>query len=219
MARAISAAVHHRTPTRSAAVLQRIRVLGLWCLGPPFWFQFPWLRDTPLSSTALKELFPIVAAAGVWGRYWAGKLILCHSDNAPAVTQVNSLHAQNPLAAHLLKCLTLFQALFDFRLRAVHISGTDSIGADLLSRNQALDFLSTHPGNYPFPSPLFPALIMLLCLQATPATSASWRELFNNFWREKSRKPPGRCMPQAGASTRHLPTHSPSPSTPSPTRR
>ena len=152
-----------------------------------------------------------MAAAGVWGRYWAGKLILCHSDNALAVTQVNSLHAQNPLAAHLLKCLALFQAIVDFRLRAVHIPGSDNIGADLLSRNQAPDFLSAHPGNYRFPSPLPPALIMLICSQVTLATSAPWKQLFNNFWRDESRNPPGRCMPQAGASTRCLPTHSLSP--------
>ena len=121
---------------------------GAWA--PPFWFQFPWLRDTPLSSIALKELFPIVAATGVWGRYWAGKLILCHSDNAPAVTQVNSLHAQNPLAAHLLKSLALFQALIDFRLRAVHIRVQTTSGQTSCPGIKLRIFLAHTRGIIPF---------------------------------------------------------------------
>ena len=43
--------------------------------------------------------------------------IVCHSDNTAVVTQVNRLHAHDPLAGHMLRCLVFFQALYGCRLR------------------------------------------------------------------------------------------------------
>ena len=77
----------------------------------------------------MKELFPIVLACAVWGHQWTETYIMCHSDNEATVSQVNRLHARDHLAFHLLCCLGLFTAKFDFRLRAVHIAGKLNIGA------------------------------------------------------------------------------------------
>ncbi len=41
----------------------------------------------------------------------------------------------------MLRCLAFWQALYDFRLRAVHITGALNTGADQLSRNNAAAFL------------------------------------------------------------------------------
>ena len=92
---------------------------GAWML--PVWLQVSWPEDHCLSSTALKELAPVVFAAAVWGERWRGQFILCHSDNTAVVALLNSLHARDPLACNMLRCLAFWQALYDFRLRAVHI--------------------------------------------------------------------------------------------------
>ena len=63
---------------------------------------------------------------------------------------VNKLYAKDPMASHLIRCLAYFQALFDFRIRAVHISSHLNVGADDLSRDRAAAFLRAHP----FVSPL-----------------------------------------------------------------
>ena len=63
----------------------------------------------------------MVLAAAVWGHQWEGSFVMCHSDNTTVVSQVNSLHSQDPVAGSMLCCLAYFQAHFDFQLRAVHI--------------------------------------------------------------------------------------------------
>ena len=88
----------------------------------------------------------MVLTAAVWGHQWEGSLVMCHSDNTAVVSQVNSLHSQDPVASNMLRCLAYFQAHFDFRLRAVHIPGVRNIGADDLSCNRAAAFPFPHPG-------------------------------------------------------------------------
>ena len=108
---------------------------GAWML--PVWLQVPWPADHCLSSIALKELAPVVFAAAAWGERWRGQFILCHSDNTAVVAQLNSLHARDPLACNMLRCLAFWQALYDFRLRAVHIAGALNTGADLFLATSA----------------------------------------------------------------------------------
>ena len=159
---------------------------GSWGCGAwvsPNWFHLSWEGFTQLHSIALKELFPIILACAVWGRQWQGQYILCHSDNVAAVSQVNHLHARDPLAAHFLRCLAFFQALFDFRIRAVHISGQLNRGADDLSRNRVDQFLVSHPAISPSPSQVSRrALDLPLSQCSSDWTSPQWRQLFSNFW-------------------------------------
>ena len=88
---------------------------GAWSL--PHWLQWQWTESSALHmhSIALKELFPITLACAVWGQEWSRSYVVCHSDNSAAVSQVNRLHARDPLAAHLLRCLAFFMAKHDFR--------------------------------------------------------------------------------------------------------
>ena len=117
---------------------------GAWSL--PKWLQIPWQGNLNTASIAIKELFPIVVACTVWGHLWHRQYILCHSDNTAAVAYVNKLYAKYPLATHLIRCLAYFQALFNFRIRAVHISGHLKGGVDDLSRDRAAQpsFALTH---------------------------------------------------------------------------
>ena len=153
------------------------------------------------------------------GAGWTGHLVLCHSDNASVVTQVNRLHAHDPLVAHLLRCLALFQALHDFRLHAVYVPGSANAGTDHLSRNQAAAFLHSHPNSSPVPSHVPSSLICLLSSQPLQGTLHLWRELFSNFWRAELPQIQGRPTCPAGASTSRSLHHTPSRFSPYPQKR
>ena len=153
------------------------RSWGCGAYSNPLWFQIPWSRISTLSgaSISLKELLPIIVAAAVWGPQWSGSFFLCHSDNTAAVAQVNKLHAADSLAAHLLRCLAYFQALFDFRMHATHIPGKDNTAADDLSRDRAHQFLANCASALPSPTQVPPELLVLLVRQAPDWTSRHWR--------------------------------------------
>ena len=67
------------------------------------WFMLQW----PTGSTHImtKELIPIVIGAAIWGREWAGKVILCQSDNAAVVAVTNSRVSRDAEVMHLIRCL------------------------------------------------------------------------------------------------------------------
>ena len=142
-----------------------------------------WQGIPHLNSIALKESFPIVLACALWGASWQGTYVICHSDNTAAVAQVNKLYARDPLAAHLLRCLAFFQASFDFRIRAVHISGQLNTGADDLSQDRAGHFLAAYPSASPHPTQVPPQVLDLLLSHQADWTSPQWRQFCSNFWR------------------------------------
>ena len=179
---------------------------GAWML--PVWLQVPWPADHCLSSIALKELAPVVFAAAAWGERWRGQFILCHSDNTAVVAQLNSLHARDPLACNMLRCLAFWQALYDFRLRAVHIAGALNTGADQLSRNNAAAFLGHYSCASPSPSQVRPELIQLLCQEPADWTSLRWRERFTSLWKQACLTPPGASIGPAGTASSPSQGHS-----------
>ena len=156
---------------------------GFWGCGvwvSPLWFNLVWQGLPTLQSIALKELFPVVLACSIWGNQWQGLYTLCHWDNQVVVSQINSLHAQDPFAAHFLRCLAFFQTLFDFQIRTVHISRHLNVSADDLSRNRPQQFLATHPTFSPLPTQVPPwSLDLLLSLRHLDWTSL---QVFSNFW-------------------------------------
>ena len=155
---------------------------GAWSL--PNWLQIPWQGNLNAASIAIKELFPIVVACAVWGNLWHHQYILCHSDNTAAVAYVNKLYAKDPVASHLIRCLAYFQALFDFRIRAVHISGHLNVGADDLSRDRAAAFLRAHPSASPFSTQVSQDVLDLLLQKGPDWTSQEWKRLCCNFWKQ-----------------------------------
>ena len=149
----------------------------------PHWFQVQWNSEWGLQTIALKELLPVVIAVAIWGNIYRRRIILCHCDNAAVVSQVNWLHARDPQASHMLRCLAYLQALYDCRLRAVHVAGSKNKGADHLSHDRAISFRRLHPQASLAPSQVPPALVRQITQQAPEWTSFHWRETFNAFWR------------------------------------
>ena len=117
------------------------------------WLQLLWPHDwLPISITP-KELVPIVLAAAVWGRSWAGQHICFHCDNQAVVAVLNSRSSKEPLVAHLLRCFFFYSAFFNFNYSATHILGTLNTPADALSRGNLSLFLSFYPQAQQSPIP------------------------------------------------------------------
>ena len=157
---------------------------GSWGCGAwsaPYWFQVQCNSDWSLPMIALKELLSVVVAVAIWGNNYRGRVILCLCDNAAAVSQINWLHARDPQASHMLRCLAYLQALYDCRLRAVHIASPQNTGADHLSHNRVTSFCRLHPQASPTPSQVPPALVRQITQQAPDWTFFCWRETFKAF--------------------------------------
>ena len=154
---------------------------GAWSL--PHWLQVPWQNELQGASIALKELVLVVVAAALWGPEWSGSYVMCHSDNSAVVAQVNRLHARDPLATHLLRCLAYFQAQADFRIRAIHVPGHLNAGADDLSRNRAAAFQARFPSASPTATQVPQGLMNLFLHSPLEWVSQNWRTRFSASWR------------------------------------
>ena len=73
-------------------------------------------RALEITIATCEELVISLAKEKLEGPVTSLTFILCHSDNSAVVSQINSLHARDPLACNILRCLALFQASFDFRV-------------------------------------------------------------------------------------------------------
>ena len=109
---------------------------GRWGCGAfhgPEWFQLQWDHNTLSLHITIKELLPVVIAAAVWGRSWAGKTILALSDNIATVQILNQHQSKDPDAMHLIRCLSLIECQYDFSVISKHIPGERNTLADALS--------------------------------------------------------------------------------------
>ena len=123
---------------------------------------------------AVKELFPVVIAAAIYGNQWSGKLVLFKVDNMAVVEVLKAMYSRETHLMHLIRMLVFFAAHFNFWFSASHIAGSDNI---LLSRNNAQLFLSqvSTASHNPFRIPL-PLLKLLECNLTWTATA--WMLLF-----------------------------------------
>ena len=153
---------------------------GSWGCGAfslPNWFHLQWSPSTQIFSIAVKELFPVVVAAAIFGSQWSGKLVRFKVDNMAVVQVLQATYSREPHLMHLIRMLVFFAAHFNFWFTASHIAGSDNMLADFLSRNNAQSFLSQVPQASRYPSTIPPPLIKLLECNLTWTTTA-WIVLF-----------------------------------------
>ena len=83
-----------------------------------------------------KELLPIMVAAAVWGRYWAGCTVWCMCDNEAVVSVIRTGSCKEGHMAHMLRCLFILEARFGFAVVSAHVyvPGSVNTWADALSR-------------------------------------------------------------------------------------
>ncbi|XP_050973413.1 uncharacterized protein LOC127169819 [Labeo rohita] len=125
------------------------------------WFASTWppeLADLPqqLSSSALFELYPLVAAASLWGKEWSATSIVVHCDNEAIVHCINKGRSHSPALMPLLRRLIWISACDQFIITAKHIPGSKNQIADSLSRFAFQKFRSLGPEADPLPTPVPP---------------------------------------------------------------
>ncbi len=156
---------------------------GSWGCGAYWgheWLQLQWKHDMRVDKVliAFKELVPVVLAATAWGRQWRGMVVQCQSDNMATVTVINTRTSQDANMMHLLRCLFLFEATWEFCFSATYIQGRNNDKADDISQGRTLSLLSKVPAAAPYPTLLQPAAIDML-MRAQP--SPNWRQRFNTI--------------------------------------
>ncbi|XP_073685379.1 uncharacterized protein [Garra rufa] len=125
------------------------------------WFASTWppeLSDLPhqLSSSAVFELYPLVAAASLWGKEWSATSIVVHCDNEATMHCINKGRSHSPALMPLLRRLIWISACDQFIITAKHIPGSKNQIADSLSRFAFQKFRSLAPEADPLPTPVPP---------------------------------------------------------------
>ena len=127
-----------------------------------------------------KELVPVVLAAAVWGREWAGLTVQVLCDNLAVVADLNSECSKDAQIMHLLRCLSFDHhkskiQVFDF---SVHLPGVNNNFADTLSRDNLCYLMSNHPQAERILTPLPLELLDLTLVTKPDWTSAHWTGLW-----------------------------------------
>ncbi len=165
------------------------------------WFQYQWSAATTEYHITAKELLPIVIAAAIWGKAWAGKSILCRCDNEAVVYIINSGTSKDPTVMGLMRCLYFICAKFNLLISAVHLAGIANSLADALSRNKLPIFLLNHPQANQAPSPIPAPLLDILIHTKPDWTSPSWSSTFNSIFSPPCPRTPYGPTPPATADT------------------
>ena len=155
---------------------------GVYCL--PKWMTLQWTPCLQGKSIQVKELIPVVLAAGVWGRGWTGKVVEFVVDNQAVVAVLQSGYSKEEHLMHLLRVPVWLASHFQFWFVASHIAGKDNTLADAISRNNSDLFLSqVSPSTELLPVVPPPALVDLLS-HVLPWTSAGWMKQFDIITRQ-----------------------------------
>ena len=81
-----------------------------------------------------QEVMSLEPAVVQWGSQWRNKKVLVHCDNQAAVAMINKGSSSNPVVMDSLRRVFWWSALFNFRLKAIYIPGSDNNVADAVSR-------------------------------------------------------------------------------------
>ena len=106
--------------------------------------QLPSINDGDLSM-AFRELYPIVAAAIIWGKSWTSKRILFVSDNEATVYIIQRGRSKCLPIMKLMRTLTWTAATKNFHFSAKHIAGKLNTVADNISRLSFQKFRESAP--------------------------------------------------------------------------
>ena len=80
------------------------------------------------------ELWTVILAVRVWGRNMTGKIIRIKSDNEAVTQIINTGRSKDLLLQKLLRELTWWLSIHQFRIKSMHLMGKDNRIPDILSR-------------------------------------------------------------------------------------
>ena len=142
------------------------------------WFNFQWPDRFREWSIAVKELFPVVVAAALYGPQWSGKIVQFVVDNLAVVQVLNSTYSSNNHLMHLIRLLVFLASYHNFWFSSIHIAGKNNSLADALSRNN-LHFFHSQVPKAPPSQPRIPSALISLLSQNLTWTSTAWIRQFS----------------------------------------
>ena len=128
------------------------------------WASGTWHRVFTSADITLLELFHLVIAIGLFGKFLANHSIVCMTDNAAVVNIVNRSTSRNRTIMKLVRRLVLACLRFNILFRSRHVPGYQNIIADHLSRlqidkaRQKAPWLDATP--VPIPAALQPGVLL-----------------------------------------------------------
>ena len=106
--------------------------------------------------------------------------MVIHCDNQVIECVINSGYSKDKDIMHLMRCLFLLRAFWDFELRAEHVLEKKNIAAEALSRDNLALFFQVSPMAARELATVPQALIDMLVGQCPDWTSPSWVALFRS---------------------------------------
>ena len=79
------------------------------------------------------ELWSVIIAVRIWGSQMTGKIIRVRSDNEAVACIINTGHSQDLLLQKMLRELTWWLSIYQFKIKSVHLSGALNRLPDILS--------------------------------------------------------------------------------------
>ena len=125
-------------------------LIGVGGLFKNQWFYSAWPAEIPSVdgddlSMAFRELYPIVAAAVIWGKKWTCKKIVFMCDNQATVYILCKGRSKCLAIMKLMRTLTWTAAVNHFYFHAKHLPSRENSKADCLSRLLLQRFRALHP--------------------------------------------------------------------------
>lgn len=114
------------------------------------WFYSTWPECIPSVhnddlSMAFRELYPIVAAAVLWSKYWTGKRIMFMCDNKSTVFILRKGRSKCVTIMKLMRTLTWIAATNNFCFSAQYVRSKENSVADSISRLSFQQFRELAP--------------------------------------------------------------------------
>lgn len=79
------------------------------------------------------EIYPIVAAAQVWGHLWVGQTVFFSTDNQVTSEIINNGRSKSLLIMGFVRRLVWLSLHFNFHLHCRFVNGAGNVAADALS--------------------------------------------------------------------------------------
>ena len=106
---------------------------GFWD-GKYFHSKFPDRVADRRYSINILEMLAIVVCLKLWGKFYVGKRIQIFCDNESVCHCINSGKTQNEVLQSCLREVSFLAAIYEFQIKAVHLSSSAYRIADHLSR-------------------------------------------------------------------------------------
>lgn len=132
---------------------------GKWFCGK---FDYDMIPGDCKASMALFELYPIVMAVALWGKYWHRKRIIVNCDNVATTEIINHRRSKIPFIMKFVRKLVWLQLRYNCVIRARFLPTHLNTLADSISRFQINKFRRLAPQADKHPTACLPASDLMM---------------------------------------------------------